>query len=292
MRRILATLAVSGLLLAACAEEQPAVAPPATGEDACAKENLTLIEPGKLTIGTDIPAYPPWFDTTKPFKDASDIDDTGYEGAVAYAIAEKLGFTPDEVTWTPVPFGQSFKPGPKDFDFDINQISYVPKRAESVDFSDSYYDVAQALVAVEGNPITGAASIADLKDYTLATQIGTTSYDYIVSEIAPNEEPGAYNTLNDSIQALKAGQVDGIVVDLPTAFYITAVQVPDGVIVGQFPPAAGGEQEYFGVVFEKGSSLVQCVNQAIEELRSEGTLKALEDEWLSSKTDVPVFTSS
>jgi polar amino acid transport system substrate-binding protein len=292
MRKILVTVAVSGLFLAACAEDQPSVVPPAaTGEDACAKENLTLLEPGTLTIGTDIPAYPPWFDTTKPFKDASQIDDTGYEGAVAYAIADRLGFTPEEVTWTPVPFGQSFKPGPKDFDFDINQISYTAKRAESVDFSESYYDVAQALVSVEGNPITGAAGIADLKDYTLATEIGTTSYDYIVNEIAPNEEPGAYNTLNDSIQALKAGQVDGIVVDLPSAFYITAVQVSDGVIVGQFPPAAGGEQEYFGVVFEKGSALVQCVNEAIGELRSEGTLQALEDEWLSSKTDVPVFSS-
>jgi polar amino acid transport system substrate-binding protein len=198
-----------------------------------------------------------------------------------------MGFTPDQVVWVEIPFNQSFRPGPKDFDFDINQISFVPERDEAVDFSDSYYDVNQALVAVQGTPIADATSVAELQGYTLGAPVGTTSFDYIETNIQPTEDPAVYDTLNDAVRALKNGQVDGIVVDLPTAFFITAVQIPRGVIVGQFPTV--GAQEYFGMVFAEGNPLVECVNQALDELKADGTLQAIQQEWLADKADAPVL---
>jgi polar amino acid transport system substrate-binding protein len=260
-----------------------------TAADACAKENLELVNPGTLTTGTDNPAFPPWFQDAEgaPWDPTTEPTKQGYEAAVAYAIAEEMGFSDAEVQWTVVPFDKSFRPGEKDFDFDINQISYTPKRAEAVDFSESYYDVSQAVVALKSSPIANATTIADLKDAVLGAPVGTTSYDYIVQNVQPNEEPKVYSTLNDAVQGLKVGQVDGIVVDLPTAFFITAVQVPKGTIVGQFP--AVGEQEYFGLVLEKDSPLTDCVNQAIAALREDGTLDSLQQEWLSDKASAPVL---
>jgi len=302
MRKVLIAVAAFGLLLAACAGENPVItstggttvpASPATAADCAKGSNIPYVNAGTLTIGTDNPAYPPWYagggTAGTDWKINNPATGKGFESAVAYAVAGKLGFTPDGVQWVEVPFGQSYKPGPKDFDFDINQISYTPKRAQAVDFSESYYDVNSALVGIEGTPITSASSVADLKGYTLATQIGTTQYDYIVNVIQPSKEPGAFDKLIDSIVALKNGQVDGIVVDLPTAFYITAVQIPNGVIVGQFPTV--GQPEYFAMAFQKGNPLVACVNQALEELRSAGTLQAIQEKWLSSAVDVPVFST-
>ena len=262
---------------------------PASEPDACAKENLELVNEGTLTIGTDNPAFPPWFEDAKgaPWDPTTEPTKRGYEAAVAYAIAGELGFSDAEVEWTVVPFDQSFRPGPKDFDFDLNQISYTPKRAEAVDFSDSYYDVNQAVVALKTSPIADATTIAELKDAELGAPVGTTSYDYIVQNVQPNADPKVYSTLNDAVQGLKVGQVDGIVVDLPTAFFITAVQVPKGTIVGQFP--AVGEQEYFGLVLEKDSPLTECVNRAIAALRENGTLDSLQQEWLSDKASAPVL---
>jgi polar amino acid transport system substrate-binding protein len=259
------------------------------GADTCAKENLELVNEGTLTIGTDNPAFPPWFQDADgaPWDPTTEPTKQGYEAAVSYAIADELGFSDAEVTWTVVPFDQSFRPGPKDFDFDINQISYTPKRAEAVDFSDSYYDVNQAVVALKSSPIADATSIADLKDAQLGAPVGTTSYDYIVENVQPGPEPKVYSTLNDAVQGLKGGRVDGIVVDLPTAFFITAVQVPKGTIVGQFP--AVGEQEHFGLVLAKDSPLTECVNQAIAALREDGTLDRLQQEWLSDKASAPVL---
>jgi polar amino acid transport system substrate-binding protein len=257
--------------------------------DPCAKDQLQTISAGKLTIGTDNPAFPPWFQdaegapwdpTTKPTKE-------GYEAAVAYAVAGELGFSDGEVAWQVVPFDQSFKPGPKNFDFDINQVSYAPKRAQAVDFSDSYYDVNQAVVTLKGSKIADATSIADLADAKLGAPVGTTSYDYIVQNVKPSKKPSVYNTLNDTIAGLKAKQVDGIVVDLPTAFFVTAVQVPNGKIVGQFP--AVGQQEYFGLVLAKDSPLTSCVNDALGKLRDDGTLDSLQQEWLSDKASAPVL---
>jgi polar amino acid transport system substrate-binding protein len=277
------------------AEEEPPAATSAagTGEEAapdeCAKENLELVNEGTLTIGTDNPAFPPWFqdESGAPWDPTGEPTKEGYEAAVAYAVAEQLGFSDDEVEWTVVPFDQSFRPGPKDFDFDINQVSFRPKRAEAVDFSDSYYDVNQAVVALKGSDIADATTVEELKDAELGAPVGTTSYDYIVENVQPNPEPSVYSTLNDAIQALKNEQVDGIVVDLPTAFFVTAVQVPKGTIVGQFP--AVGEQEYFGLVLEKDSPLTSCVNEAIAALRDDGTLDSLQQEWLADKASAPVL---
>jgi polar amino acid transport system substrate-binding protein len=269
-----------------------AAMPTDTGaEEACAKESLNLVQPGQLTIGTDNPAYPPWFEGGTPEGSQWEINDPstgeGFESAVAYAVAEELGFSEDEVEWTVVPFNQSFRPGPKDFDFDINQISFTEKRARNVSFSDSYYDVNQAVVALDASPIAGATSIEALKDAKLGAPVGTTSYDYIVENVQPSEDPAVYDTLNDGVSALNAGQIDGLVVDLPTAFFVTAVQVEDGTIVGQFPSV--GEQEYFALAFELGNPLVDCVNEALATLKDEGTLDEIQQEWLSDKADAPVL---
>ncbi len=294
MRRVVVVGVASAIALVACApqEEQQAGGGGQTpAADQCQKESLNLVEPGQLTIATDNPAFPPWFEGGTGDDSPWEINDPttgeGFESATAYAVAEELGFTGDEVEWVEVPFNQSFRPGPKDFDFDINQISYGARRDQAVDFSESYYDVNQALVSVEGSPIADATTLAELQDAKLGAPIATTSYDYIVNNIQPTEDPGVYDTLNDAISALENGQVDGIVVDLPTAFFIVAVQVKDGVTVGQFPTV--GAQEYFGLLFEDGNPLVECVNQAIQAIKADGTLAAIQQEWLADKTDAPVL---
>jgi polar amino acid transport system substrate-binding protein len=263
----------------------------ATGGDACAKDQLETTAAGKLTIGTDNPAFPPWFDGGTPKGSKWEINDPstgqGYEGAVAYAVADQLGFAKNEVQWVVVPFDQSFKPGPKSFDFDINQISISPERANNVDFSEPYYDVNQSLVALKGSSLTKAKSLAEVKDAKLGAQIGTTSLDYINDEIQPSKKASVYNTNNDVISALKAKQIDGIVVDLPTAFFVTAVQVPNGTVVGQFPDA--GDQEQFGLVLAKDSALTDCVDKAVTALRDDGTLDSIKQEWLADKANAPVL---
>ena len=278
-------LAVPLLLAAvACApadEAEPeAVDPSPTAADQCATDNLALKTAGRLTIGTDSPAYEPWFADNDP------ENGQGFESAVAYAVAEELGFSEDQVTWVKVPFNSSYKPGPKDFDFDINQISITPERAEVVDFSDGYYQAAQAVIALEDSPLAGATSVAELADYNLGAQTGTTSLTAIRDVIQPANDPAVFEDTNAAKQAMLNGQVDGILTDLPTAFYITAVEIPKGSIIGQFQPATG-EQEEFGMLFEKGSELVPCVNEALANLRDDGTLADLEQEWLSDVVDVP-----
>ena len=262
-----------------------------TGDEDCAKDQLDLTSAGKLTIGTDNPAFPPWFDGGSPKGSKWEINDPskgqGFEGAVAYAVAKKMGFAKNEVAWVVVPFDQSFKPGPKSFDFDINQISIKPERAKNVDFSEPYYDVNQALVALKGSTLANAKTLAAVKDAKLGAQIGTTSLTYIQDEIEPSKDPSVYNTNNDVISALKAKQIDGIVVDLPTAFYVTAVQVPAGTIVGQFPDA--GEQEQFGLVLAKDSPLTACVDKAVTALRDDGTLDQIQQKWLADKANAPVL---
>lgn len=247
----------------------------------CATADLTLKTPGTLTIGTDNPAYPPWYGGTphSPWKTSDPRSGKGYESAAAYAIAKQLGFARDKVKWVVVPFNTSFAPGPKKFDFDINQIEYKPERARAVDFSTSYYDVSQSLVVRKGTKIAQATSIADLKPYKLGVAIGTTSYDTIVKQIKPSQKPAVYDTNDAAVQALKVKQIDGLVVDFPTALYVTAVQVPNSEILGRFEnlPGAG----HFGVVLAKGSSLTHCVDQAISRLRANGTLTKLQQQWLS-----------
>jgi polar amino acid transport system substrate-binding protein len=255
----------------------------------CEKGDLNLVNEGQLTIGTDNPAFPPWFGGKEkaPWKVSDPRSGQGFESAVAYAVAEELGFSKDEVEWVVVPFNTAFAPGNKKFDFDINQISFKPERAQAVDFSDSYYNVNQAIVVVNGTKIASAGSIAELKPYELGAQLGTTSYDYIVENIKPSKQPAVYDTNDGAVQALKNKQIDGLVVDLPTAFFVTAVQVENSKILGQFPSVGGGE--HFGMVFEKGNSLVRCVNEALSTLRSDGKLEDLQDRWLSKVAGAPVL---
>ncbi|MBI1352531.1 MAG: transporter substrate-binding domain-containing protein [Actinomycetales bacterium] len=241
----------------------------------CSKENLTVINPGTLTIGTDSPAYPPYF-----------VDDTpsngqGFESAVAYAVAKGLGFSPSEVNWTVVPFNKSYAPGDKDFDFDINQISITPKRQKAVDFSQGYYTVNQAVVALNDSPIANATTLEELRNAKLGAQVGTTSLDFITQVVQPNQDPYVYNDTNDAKSALNNGQIDGIVVDLPTAYYITAAEIDNSKIVGQFQAQAGGEE--FGLLFAKGNPLVQCVNLVLDDLKSSGELQAIQDQWLAGE---------
>lgn len=250
--------------------------------DACAKENLQTHTPGTLTITTDKPAYEPWFVDDDP------ANGKGFEGAVAAAVAEELGFSPDEVTWTRTKFDAAIAPGPKDWDFDINQFSITEERKQAVDFSSPYYDVTQAVITTKESKAAGATSLADLKPLKIGAQVGTTSYEAIVSAIDPDSEPAVFNTNDDAKQALENGQVDAIVTDLPTAFYITAAELDKGVIVGQLP-TEGGEQEQFGLVLDKNSPLTECVSAAVDALRENGTLEQLEQEWLADVAGAPVL---
>jgi polar amino acid transport system substrate-binding protein len=225
--------------------------------------------------------------TTRPTRRTS-IPTPPIQSAVAYAVAEELGFAEDKVTWVAVKFDNAYAPGPKTFDFDINQVSYTPERAQTADLSDGYYFLSQALVAVAGTPIADARSIADLTGYQFGAQAGTTSYDTIVNVILPTKEPRVYDSNDAAIEALKNTQIDGLVVDLPTAFFVTAVQVENGVIVGQFPPTVG-EQEHFSLVLAKDSPLTACVNHALGALKADGTLEQITQEWLADKVNAPVL---
>ena len=260
-----------------------------TSGSSCAKADLNLVNAGQLTVGTDNPAYPPWFGGKEksPWKVSDPRSGQGFESAVAYAVAGQLGFAKGDVKWVVVPFNTSFAPGPKKFDFDINEISYTPARAKVVDFSGSYYDVNQAIVAKKGTKIASAKSVADLKPYKLGVQIGTTSYQYIKDHIKPSKQPAVFDTNDAAVAALKNGQTDALVVDLPTAFYVTAAQVPNSVIVGQFSTSATGE--HFGMVFQKGNSLAGCVNSALAKLKANGTLKRIQQTWLAKATGAPVL---
>lgn len=242
----------------------------------CHKSRLDVTHPGRLTIGTDKPAYEPWFVGDDP------STGKGYESAVAYAIADQLGFEKSEVTWVDVPFNTAISPGPKDFDLDLNQISISDERRKAVDFSTGYYTVRQAVVTYKGSPIEGRTTVRDLAEARLGAQVGTTSYTAITSQIEPTTAPNAYDTNDLAVQALKNHQIDGLVVDLPTAFFMTGAQLEDGVILGQLPQP-GGRPEQFGAVLDKGSSLTACISQAVDALREEGTLADLEQTWLKDQ---------
>jgi polar amino acid transport system substrate-binding protein len=280
------------LLAAAAVTVVAAAAASARGSSrAVAAASCPTLTSGQLTIGTDNPAYPPWYaggSKTSKWKINDPSTGKGYESAVAYAIATKLGFAKSAVKWTYVPFNKAFAPGPKSFDFDINQISYTPARAKVVDFSKSYYDVNQAIVVNKGTKIAAVRSIAGLHSYKLGAQLGTTSYQFIKDHIKPSQSPAVFNSNAAAVLALKSKQIDGLVVDLPTAFYVTAVQVPNGKILGQFE-AGSGTTDHFGVVLRKGSPLTACVNKAITTLRANGTLKRLQQLWLAKATGAPIL---
>jgi polar amino acid transport system substrate-binding protein len=246
--------------------------------DACSKDQLALKNSGQLTVGTDKPAFPPYFVDDDP------TNGKGFESAVAYAVADELGFARNEVEWTVVPFNASYAPGPKEFDFDINQISITPQREQVVDFSRPYYDAPQAVVAKKSSEFANAETFADLEGATVGVQIGTTSLDAVRETMQPSEEPKVFNDSNDVITALKQDQVDAVVVDLPTAFFVTAAQVPGSTIVGQFS-APGGDS--FGLLLEKDSELTPCVDQALESLESSGQLEEITNEWMGAAAGAP-----
>jgi polar amino acid transport system substrate-binding protein len=248
----------------------------------CAKGKLATQTSGKLTIATDEPAYEPWFEDDKP------ANGKGFESAVAYAVAKQLGYAKSAVVWQSVPFNKAFAPGVKTFDFDINQVSISTERKKAVDFSSGYYDVRQAVIALKSSKAAKATSIADLKGLKLGAQVGTTSLNYISDVVKPTQQEAAFSKNDQAVSALKNGQVDAIVVDLPTAFYITSAEVTNAKIVGQFENQ-GGTPEQFGLVLDKGSDLTSCVTSAVDALRKDGTLAALEKQWLSDAVDAPVL---
>jgi polar amino acid transport system substrate-binding protein len=272
------TLTTLALVLAATATGKPSE-PAQSGS--CAKANLNLVEEGQLSLATDNPAFPPWWGgaAKRPWEVSNPASGKGYESAVAYAVAKQLGFAKGQVTWSAVPFNNSFRPGNKPFDFYMAQVSFAPERARNVSFSNSYYFVNQAVVANAGTPISRVRTVAGLRPYKLGAQVGTTSYSYITRFIRPSQSPAVYDSNNDAIAALNAGQIDGIVVDLPTAFFVVAVQLDEGTIVGKLPQR--GARERFGMVFEKGNPLVRCVNRALNRLWANGTIKRLQRTYLA-----------
>jgi polar amino acid transport system substrate-binding protein len=238
-----------------------------------------LYAKGVLTVATDKPAYPPWFVNNNP------ANGQGYESAVTYAVAGQLGFKPSQVKWAYEPFNNSYAPGPKKFDFDVNEISYSAQRAQVVTFSDSYYDVQQALVALKNSPIVTKHAPADLKAYVYGDQVGTTSLAFINGQIQPSHQPKVFESLNDVKQALQTRQIAALVTDTPTAQYISSSQIPGSVMVAQFPSAG----EHYGLLFAKGNPLVSCVNKALAALRENGTLARLQNKWLQAYTKVPTI---
>jgi polar amino acid transport system substrate-binding protein len=266
----------------------PSVAPSA---NPCAKDTLKLTAPGRLTIGTDNPAYPPYYASnkagnTKPWdKDQGDpTTGEGFESAVAYAVADKLGFGKGDVVWVVAPFNTAIAPGPKAFDFDINQVSYTPDRATANDLTDGYYEFNQTVVVRKDSKFAKVTSVAGFKNAKLGAQVGTTSLAAIQNVIKPATEASVYDSNDAAIQALEAKQIDGMLVDLPTAYFLTTIQTSDTAIAGQLGTAAGGAPEHFSLLLDKGSTLTPCLNDAIGALKTAGTLDQLRDKWLPDKT--------
>lgn len=276
LRFALTLLLVLSLVAAACGDDDDTAGP---GGDSCEIADLNLVQPGVLTVATGEPAFPPWVGST----DGENFDDpesgTGFEAALVYEIAERLGFADADVTWTRIGFAEAIAVGPKDFDFNLQQYSINAQRDEVVDFSVPYYTTSQALVTLADSEYASATKIADLKSAKLGAQIGTTSLDFIENVIQPDTPPNVYDDNVDVEAAMNAGQIEGLVVDLPTAYFVTAAQVDGSVIAGKFEAEAAAPDDY-GLLFAEGNSLVSCVNAVIEDMRDDGTLAGLVEEWL------------
>jgi len=273
-------LVVIGLIAVACGGTGTETTDGAAG---CAVDDLDLVQDGILTVATGEPAFEPWVIDDDP------TNQQGFEAAVAYAVAAEMGFTPEQVTWVRTTFDAAIQPGPKTFDFNLQQFSISAERDEVVDFSDPYYVTAQALVAFADSPVVAATTVADLKGYVLGAQIGTTSLAYIEEVIQPDTAPPVYDTNSDAKSALEAGQVNALVFDLPTAYFITAVEIPEATIVGVLE-ASEAQADRFGLLFASGSPLVPCVNEALAALDSAGTLDALAEEWLAQEGTIKTIT--
>ena len=273
---LVAVAVAASLALSGCSKSDSATSEKAAS---CAKADLATVESGMLTIATGQPAYYPWIIDDKP------ETGNGFEGAVAYAVAKQLGFTSDEVMWVRTTFDSAVTPGAKNFDFNLQQFSITAERSAAVDFSSPYYTAPQAIVSFKGSKIEGKTSIADLKNAKLGAAVGTTSLDAIQNQIGI--KPQVFNDNAAGVAALKNGQIDGLVVDLPTAFYLSGVEVKDGLIVGQLPSTGAGDQ--FGLLMSKGSALTSCVSAAVDAITADGTLAAITEKWLATDAGAPVL---
>jgi polar amino acid transport system substrate-binding protein len=282
------TALTAGVGLAACATSTSSSAGAGTSATSSGASTASctaaaiggeLYAQGVLTVATDKPVYPPWFVNNAP------TNGQGYESAVAYAVAARLGFSKSQVKWAYEPFDSSYAPGPKKFDFDINEISYSAARAQVVTFSNSYYAVQQSLVALKSSPIVTKHTPAELKTYVYGDQVGTTSLAFINSQIEPTQTPKVFESLNDVKQALQDKQIAALVTDTPTAQYISSSEISGSVMVAQFPSTG----EHYGLLFAKGNPLVGCVNKALATLRSNGTLARLQTKYLQIYTSVPTI---
>lgn len=291
MRRTLAALAALAAVatLAACAPDDDAASSSSTSTaaessgasgsgDAAA---LPTLKEGVLTFGTSDPAYEPWVVDNDP------TTGKGFESAVAYAVAQQLGYDKDHVAWVKVTFDQIIAPGEKSFDVAVNQVSITDERKANIDFSSSYYDTAQAVVTIKGSAAEKAASIADLKKVKIGAMVGTTSAETATKVIAPTAEVQLYNDNDQLKQALSSGLVDAIVLDLPSALYVTAAEIDGSSIIGQLPP--GDHPDQFGLVLDKGSKLTEAVTKAVDALRADGTLEKIQSEWLTDTAGAPVL---
>jgi polar amino acid transport system substrate-binding protein len=271
-----AVVIAAALTLSGCAKSDSATSDSAAS---CAKADLATVTAGKLTIATGEPAYYPWIIDDKP------ETGNGFEGAVAYAVAKQLGFDAADVTWVRTTFDSAVTPGEKNFDFNLQQFSITDERKTAVDFSSPYYTAPQAIVSFKGSKIDGKTSLADLKGAKLGAAVGTTSLDAISTQIGA--KPQVFNDNAAGVSALKNKQIDGLVVDLPTAFYLSGVEVPNGIIVGQLPSTGSGDQ--FGLLLTKGSKLTSCVSGAVDAITADGTLAAITDKWLATDAGAPVL---
>jgi polar amino acid transport system substrate-binding protein len=253
---------------------------PSATAAACSPSSLQTKTAGTLTIGADQPVFPPWFD-------GNPANGRGFEGAMDAAIAKQLGYSPSQVTFSRVTFDQAIQQ-PDRFDFDLDEYSITKAREKVVDFSAPYYNVSQAVVTVKGTKAASVTTLAGLKSLKLGVQVGTTAFTAVTGTIKPSQQPGVYNNNADVLQALKNGQVDALITDLPTAFFMTGAQLKNGLIVGQLPPT-GGKQEQFGALLAKGSPLTSCVSKAIDTLRSNGRLAKIQDKWLAKEGNAPVL---
>lgn len=287
MRRSLTTrlapFAVLPVLLVACGDDA-ADAPEATETTAApAEQNCPTITDGVLTIATGEPAFPPYVVDNDP------TNKQGFEAAVAYAVAAELGYSDDQVTWVRTTFDEAIQPGAKSFDFNLQQYSITEERKANITFSAPYYTSNQAIVALAGSAAEGATSLADLADVKFGVQAGTTSLEFVTDVIKPNEEPFVYDDNVGAKAALEANQIDAIVLDLPTAFYVSAVEIEGSSVIGQFPASAGGTTDEFGLVFEKDNPLAGCVDAAIAALTESGELAAITEQWMSAETGAPII---
>ena len=280
--RLFGVLCAAALLAAACGDDATSTEAAGDGDAAASCETLPTKVDGTLTVATGEPVFPPWMEDDDP------TNERGFESALVYALADELGV--ETVEWVRTGFDEAIAPGEKDYDFNIQQYSITADRDEVVDFSDGYYQVEQAIIGAADSPAATAGSVEALKDLRLGAAIGTTSLDYIDNEIQPSNDAAVYDDNAAAKAAFDAGQVDGIVFDLPTAYFITAVEITDAAIIGVLPRASGDPEE-LGMLFEEGSPLVPCVNEALASLRDAGTIDALEDEWLNQGGSIPTLSN-